>query len=270
MERIEPPSRVRVGRRMTGRWRALPAAFAVAALAFVVWAVPASAWAAPAGGSASFSTKDGGRSSGSGSGYNWPPLVIAGNGLSFHAPLQIGAVGYLPKARFAFQYARQIRRAHWVHLGVAFLADRGGFENFRMDNCGLEDAAGNNPLGRCGKGSVLGYDIYAGYDYKFFLQKTPWLVPIVRGSVGFSWWKLPAIRGGFEEREQGRTKSWTLNVRPGGGIRVFLLSNLGVGADVNIPIGFLVHTDEPGGATDRSGGFLLGFEIMPLVGEFRF
>ncbi|MEM6995106.1 MAG: hypothetical protein AAF721_31625 [Myxococcota bacterium] len=266
----ECPSDGRHAGRRSLHWRTLARAFALAVVALCAWSVPTVAAAAPVGGSASVSTDRGARSSGSGGGYAWPPLVIAGNGISFHAPLQIGAVGYLPKARFAFQYDRQIRRAHWAYLGVAFLADRGGFENFRMDSCGLEDGAGNNPLGRCGKGSVLGYDIYAGYAYKFFLQKKPWLVPIVRGSIGFSWWKLPAIRGGFEEREQGRTKSWTLNVRPGGGIRIFLLSNLGVGADVNIPIGFLVHTDEPGGATDRSGGFLLGFEIMPLVGEFRF
>ncbi|MBL4686494.1 MAG: hypothetical protein JKY37_18000 [Nannocystaceae bacterium] len=268
--RIESTSRALGWRSFRGSHRSLRAVFTAAALALVMWAIPTLANAAPASANASLSTSKGASGSGRGGGYNWPPLVVAGNGISVHAPLQIGAVGYLPKARFAFQYDRQIRRSHWVHVGVAFLADRASFKNFRMDNCGLEDGAGNNPIGRCGKGSVLGYDLYAGYSYKFFLQKTPWLVPIVRGSLGFSSWKLPAIRGGFTERAQGRTKSWTLNVRPGGGIRVFLRSNLGVGADVNIPIGFLVHTDEPGGATNRSGGFLLGFEILPLVGEFRF
>lgn len=242
---------------------------AAAVLALFAWAVPSSAMAAPVKAGGSLSTDKGASSSRSGGKYAWPPLVIAGNGISFLAPLQIGAVGYLPKARFAFQYDRQIRRAHWLHVGAAFVADRGSHKNFRM-KCGLEDAAGNPPLDKCGKGSVLGYDLYAGYSHKFFLQNKPWLVPIVRGSVGFSWWKLPAIKGGPDTREQARTNSWTLNLRPGGGIRVFPVSNLGVGADVNIPIGFLVHTDEPATGKDRSGGFLLGFEILPLVGEFRF
>lgn len=245
----------------------------LALLTLALWTVvPGVASAAPSGGSAnaSFSTDKGGRSSSSGGDFDWPEVVVAGNAISFLAPLQIGAVGYLPKARFAFQYDRQIRREHWIHFGAAFLADRGDFDNFRMDSCGLEDASGGNPPDRCDKGSVLGYDIYGGYAYKFFLADKPWLVPFVRGSIGFSWWKLPRIRGGFTEREQGRTKSWTLNLRPGGGIRIFLLGYLGVGADVTIPIGFLVHTDEPGGAVDRSGGFLLGFEIMPLVVEYRF
>lgn len=241
-------------------------------LGIIGLALPSAVLAAPAGksGGASFSTDKGGSASGIGGKHKWPELVFGGNALAVQMPLQIGAVGYLPRARFAFQYERQIRREHWVHLGVAFLADRGSFDNFRMDSCGLEDASGINTPGRCGRGSVLGYDIYGGYAYKFYLKDRPWLVPIVRGSVGFSWWKLPAIRGGFEEREQGRTKSWTLNVRPGGGLRIFLTNNLGVGADVNVPIGFLVHTDEPGGAVERSGGFLIGFEILPLVGEFRF
>ena len=246
---------------------------AAAATYLLLLAAPGSAWAAPAkGGStgASFSTKDGGSARSSGGSYDWPELVIAGNALSFLAPLQIGAVGYLPKARFAFQYDRQIRREHWVHIGTAFLADRGGFENFRMERCGLEDSAGNIDSGDCRKGSVLGVDLYAGYSYRFFLQKRPWLVPIVRGALGFSWFKLPRI-GPDPERLQSRTKSWTLNVRPGGGIRVFLLPNLGVGGDVNIPIGFLVHTDIPdNGEEDKEGGFLLGFEILPLVLEYRF
>jgi len=225
------------------------------------WAAPNVASAAP--NKVSFTAdKDG--VSGEGN-YNWPEVVVGGNGLTLHTPLQIGAAGYLPRARFALQYARQIRRSHWAHFGIGFLADRGSFDNFRMDDCGLPDETG-----RCGRGSVIGYDIYGGYAYKFFLQKRPWLVPIVRGSLGFSWWKHAPVGGDAADREQGRTKSWTLNVRPGGGIRIFPKSNLGVGSDLNIPIGFLVHTDEPDGGTDRSGGFLFGFEIMPLVGEFRF
>ena len=171
----------------------------LALLTLALWiVVPSVASAAPSGGSASasFSTDKGGRSSSSGS-FEWPEVVVAGNAISFHAPLQIGAVGYLPKARFAFQYDRQIRREHWIHFGAAFLADRGDFDNFRMDSCGLEDASGMNPPDRCNPGSVLGYDIYGGYSYKFFLADKPWLVPFVSGSIGFSWWKLPRIRGGF-------------------------------------------------------------------------
>jgi hypothetical protein len=236
----------------------LAVAFAVIAM----WTAPAHA--APAGGSASFSTKDGAKSSGSG--FEWPELVVAGNAISFIAPFQIGAVGYLPKARFGFQYDRQVRRAHWVHFGAALLADRAGFKNFRMDACGLETQSA-----ACDKGGVVGFDLYAGYAYKFYLPKKPYIVPIVRGSVGFSWWALPKVGNGDADREQTRTKSWTLNVRPGAGVRIFLLQELALGADINIPLGFLVHTNVPlAGDRDRSGGFLLGFEILPVVVEYRF
>lgn len=256
---------------MTHVVRPLVRSLLLIAVAAVALLLPPRVRAAPAGGGVSVSTDKGASADGRGGGYEWPEVVISGNAISFLSPFQIGAVGYLPKARFAFQYDRQIRRQHWVHIGAAFLADRGGFDNFRMDSCGLTDNAGNNLSGVCGKGSVLGYDLYAGYTYRFFLQHNPHIVPFVRGSVGFSWWKLPAIRGGDGSREQSRTKSWTLNVRPGGGVRLFLLPNLGVGGDINIPIGFLVHTDVPsGGSEDKEGGFLLGFEIMPLVAEFRF
>ena len=62
-----------------------------------------------------------------------------------------------------------------------------------------------------------------------------------------------------------------LSLRPGGGLRVFLLDQLGIGFDVGIPIGLLVHTNIPqGGSKDRQGRFLLGFELHPLVIEYRF
>ena len=242
------------------------------ALALAAVGVSSRAEAAPEkkGASGSFSTKDGGSARSSGGGIDWPELVVGGNAVTFQAPFQIGAAGYLPKARFAFSYERQIRREHWVHVGAAFIADRGDFENFRMKSCGLEQADGSVRPGACVPGSVLGVDLFAGYTYKFFLQDRPWLVPFVRGTIGWSWFKLPSI-GPDSSRLQSRTKSWTLNLRPGGGIRFFPWSFLGFGSDINIPIGFLVHTDIPdGGAEDKQGGFLLGFEILPLCAEYRF
>lgn len=237
----------------------------VVLLAFVAW--PRDALAGPAAGG-QISTNNGVSGNSSGGSYDWPELVVGGNALSFIAPFQIGAVGYLPKGRFSFQYDRQLSAAlsrHWVHLGVSLLFDRGGWENFRLDSC----EPGTD--GNCDKGGVVGYDIYAGYTHRFFLKKRPWLVPHLKGSIGFAWWALPSVGGGREERQQSRLKSWTLNLRPGGGLRIFLLDQLGIGMDVNIPVGFLVHTDAlPLGGEDKSGGFLLGFEIMPLLVEFRF
>src|SRR5690606_29666873 len=180
------------------------------AFALGVLALPATASAAPAqgsgksaGGSASFSTGKGGSASGSGSGYDWPELVVSGNSISFHGPLQIGIVGYLPKARFSSQYDRQIRRAHWLFVGLSLVAARGDYSIFGMANCGLGSAAG-----RSGKGGVVGFDIYGGYAHKFYLANRLWLVPIVRGGLGFSWFALPDLGGGDSNREQSRAKSW--------------------------------------------------------------
>jgi hypothetical protein len=54
-------------------------------------------------------------------------------------------------------------------------------------------------------------------------------------------------------------------------VRLFLMQDLAVGADINLPLGFLVHTDVPvGGDKDRSAAFLLGIEILPLIVEYRF
>lgn len=244
---------------------------AVPAFAFALTATAATlAHAAPAGGSASGqvgTSGASGSSSGSGSGYDWPEVVVSGNAISFLAPLQIGIVSYLPKARFAFQYDRQLIKGHWVHLGAALLADRGDWDNFRMKGCGLEGQSA-----ACDKGGVVGFDIYAGYMYKFFIQKKPWIVPYVRGSIGYTFFSLPKVGHGDGDREQVRTRSQGLSVRPGGGFRLFLLDQLGIGSDIGLPIGFLVHRNLEDGAEKKhtTSSFLLGVEILPLVVEYRF
>src|SRR5687768_4637413 len=94
------PSASIAGRRMAMNPMRLLTTFVLSFLCFV--ALPASAHAGPSA-SGSISTK-GARGSSSGGGYDWPDLVYGGNAISFLAPFQIGAVGYLPKGRFAFQY----------------------------------------------------------------------------------------------------------------------------------------------------------------------
>lgn len=231
-------------------------------------ALPEDANAGPAA-SGSISSKDGAKGKGKSGGYDWPELVVGGNAISLGLPLQFGLVSYLPKGRFAFQYDRQIRKGHWIHVGAAVVFDRASHRNFNRNdnNCGLT-ASGDV----CGKGGVVGFDVFAGYTHKFFIRDKPWLVPFARGTVGYSFFALPKIGGGDSDRLQTRTKSWTLNIKPGGGFRIFLLSDLGIGSDVNLPIGFLVHTDLPMGTTeeDKQGGFLLGIEVLPLVAEYRF
>lgn len=237
----------------------------IATLLICLLAAPSLAGAAPSA-SGSISTDRGAKGSSSRGSYDWPELVYGGNAISAQLPLQFGILGYLPKARFAFQYDRQIRRSHWAHVGAALMFDRGDWKNFRMDACGLSASSGV-----CNKGGVVGVDLFAGYTYKFFLQERPWLVPFLRGSIGWSYFALPKVGGGDGNRQQTRTRSWTLNLRPGGGVRVFLFAEFGVGADINLPIGFLVHRDVPeGGSADNSGEFLLGIEVLPLVAEYRF
>lgn len=236
--------------------------FAVA-IGSAIAALPAHAEAAPAGGSASVSTSKGASSSGRGTKYDWPELVVGGNAIQFMAPLQFGAVGYLPKGRFAFQYDRQIRKGHWLQVGIAATFDHAGYKNFRMDSCGLQ----THP-GLCKKGGVGGVDVWVGYTYRWFLQKRPWLVPYLRANVGYMYFALPKVGG---ERQQDRIHSQGLSLRPGGGLRVFLLDQLGIGFDIGIPIGFLVHAVRPdGGGKQKDGAFLLGFEVHPLVVEYRF
>lgn len=242
---------------------------AAPALAFLLTAGAAAiAHAGPAGGSAGGSVStSGAKGSSGGSGYDWPELVVAGNAVQFLAPLQFGIVGYLPKARFGFQYDRQLIKAHWLHVGVAILADRAGWENFRMGSCGLEDQSD-----ACDKGGVVGFDIYAGYTHKFFIRKKPFIVPYVRGSIGYTFFALPKVGGGDGNREQTRTRSQGMSIRPGGGFRIFLLDTLGIGMDVALPLGFLVHRSLEDGAEDygRDTTFLLGIEVLPLALEYRF
>jgi hypothetical protein len=258
-EEMRPMARAWLSARRT----AAPAfAFALASTAATT------ALAAPAGGSASGQVGTSGASgSSSGGGYEWPELVVAGNAVQFLAPLQFGIVSYLPKARFAFQYDRQLIKGHWIHIGAAVLADRGGWENFRMGRCGLEGQSA-----ACGKGGVVGFDVYAGYTYKFFIRDKPFIVPYVRGSIGYTFFALPKVGGGDGNREQTRTRSQGMSVRPGGGFRVFLLDTLGIGMDVSLPLGFLVHRNLEEGAEDynRESSFLFGIEVHPVSIEYRF
>ncbi len=233
---------------------------AMALGAIVLHARPAVAGPAGASAGGSVSTDRGSSARSKGGGYDWPELVIAGNAISFLSPLQFGIVNYLPKGRFTLQYDRQILKNHWIHVGLALLFDRGDFKNFRMKECGIAD--------RCNKGGVVGVDVYAGYAYKFFVAKRPWIVPYVRASVGYNYFSLPKVRG---HREQSRVHSQGLSLRPGAGLRVFPLEQLGVGLDVALPIGFLVHTERPDdGSQSNDGAFLFGIEVLPLSVEYRF
>jgi len=235
-------------------------------------ALPGRAHAGPAGGTAQGSVGTSG-ASGSSKGklgnYPWPELVVGGNAVSGLFPLQFGIVQYLPKARFGVQYDRQIRRAHWIYGGVALLFDRGDYDNFRTD-CGL-DPSNDGEVDSCGKGGVVGVDLYAGYAHKFFLRDYPFIVPIARAAIGYSYFSLPTVGRGDAYRLQERTQSWTINVRPGGGVRLFFLPDVGIGFDINLPIGVVVHREVPeGGGVERSAKFLLGIEVLPLIVEYRF
>ncbi|HLT40348.1 MAG TPA: hypothetical protein VK034_28915, partial [Enhygromyxa sp.] len=163
------------------------------------------ALAAPpgAGGSASASTSKPASASGSSSGFQPPDFVYGGNAISLLAPIQIGLTpnGYIPRGRIGLQYDRQLHRAHWVHLGVAALFDRGRWSDFRMDNCGL------TAVGTCQSGTTAGLDLWLGYTYKLFIEKKPWIVPIFRGGLTGGFWYYPRIGG---TREQSRELSWML------------------------------------------------------------
>lgn len=205
-------------------------------------------------------------------GVRWTPpeRVVGGNAFSVLLPFQIGAVSYLPKAKIGFAYDRQIEKAHWLYLNAGFLADRGNYENFRMKRCGFEEMDGDIPAGLCNNGSVMGFDVGLGYVHKFYVADNPWVVPFIRAGLGFGWWKLPSLKGGVSNRNQIRSSSWTLNVQPGGGFRIFLTGDIGIGFEVQLPLGVAVHRVIPGGGSKRlDATFLLG--VATLVGlEYRF
>lgn len=229
-----------------------------------VSAAPAPTPAKQVGGS--IDTRTGAR--GTAGGFEFPERVVGGNAISLVMPMQWGFLGFLPRVRLGLQYDRQLRRGHWAYVGVAALLDRGNYGAFRTGSCGLENAAGQAPAGRCGSGTVAGVDVYGGYTYKFYLSDHPYLVPVVRGGLGFSWWKYPELGG---EPEQARERSWALTGRVGGGVRLFLLGDLAIGVDLDVPMGLLVHHDEPIDVPARNPReFVLGLEILPLLLEYRF
>lgn len=231
------------------------------ALALGLAGAASEAKAAPVQVGGKFDTKNGakGSSKGGGGGFELPERVTGGNAISALLPIQVGFAGYLPRVRIGFQYDRQIQKAHWVYLGAAVLLDRAGWSNFRLPDCGGMFA--------CDKGTVAGFDIYGGYAHKFYLKDNPWLVPIARGGIGGGRWWLPDLGG---SRSQVRDTTWTLNLRAGGGVRVFLLTDLAVGLDLNLAIGFTRSTDIPlSGDITKKTNFLLGMEL-PLVVEYRF
>lgn len=211
------------------------------------------------GGSASFDSKKGGSAKGKGGGFELPDMVYGGNAISVLMPVQVGFTSYEPRVRIGLQYDYQMYKAHWVYGGAAALLDNGDFQNFRVD------CDGNFP---CGRGTVAGFDINGGYAHKWYLEDRPWLVPIARGGLGFQWWRYPALGG---SRQQDRVRTWQLDLRGGGGIRVFLLRDLAVGFDLNLHLGFQRHKDEPIAAgEEKSSSFALGMEILPLIVEYRF
>lgn len=199
-----------------------------------------------------------------GGGFELPELVYSGNAISVLMPMQFAFVGYEPRVRLGLQYDRQIQKRHWVYVQGAALLDRANHTVFDTDGCGF----GTPVVGRCGAGTVAGFDISAGYTYKFYVEEHPWIVPLVRGGLGFGWWRYPDIGG---DRQQARTRSLSFGLRPGGGVRFFLLEDLGIGLDVNLNVSVMSSKEEPIiGADRRVNQFLFGIEVLPLILEYRF
>lgn len=197
-------------------------------------------------------------------GFKLPERVAQGNAISLIMPVQVGFTSYIPRVRIGIQYDRQILKAHWVYVGAAALLDRGDFKTFRLGQCGLGDSSSS-----CNPGTVAGFDIYAGYAHKWYLEEYPWLVPIARASLGGGAWYLPDITG---SRQQSRESSWSMSLRPGGGVRFFPILDLAIGFDINFQLGFTVGKDRPLAAKsfERHANFLIGMEILPLIVEYRF
>lgn len=225
----------------------------------------AEAEAAPVKVGGSANTKDGarGKSSGGPKGFELPDHLIGGNAITALLPVQVGFVGYLPRVRIGFQYERQLYKAHWVYIQIAALLDRGNWQAFRLPQCGL-----GNSDGSCNPGTVAGFDLGIGYAHKWYLKDNPYLVPIARvGLNGGAWW-YPYIT---ESRQQSRERSWSMSVRGGGGLRLFLLRDLAIGLDLNLVLGFMVSRDTPlakPAETNTQG--LVGLEVLPLIVEYRF
>lgn len=195
--------------------------------------------------------------------YKLPDRIAQGNAVTALLPVQVGFGNYLPRVRIGFQYERQLYKSHWAYIGIAALLDRGDWDAFKLDKCGLGTATAV-----CNRGTVAGFDVYAGYAHKWFLKEHPYLVPIARGGLGGGWWKYPDIGG---SRQQSRESTWTLNLRGGGGLRFFPILDLGVGVDLNLVIGLTRSTDvELAMPRTKSTNFLIGMEILPLVVEYRF
>lgn len=250
------------------RLRHVPRSLFSSLVVLLAWAasltLASEALAAPAGGSASASTS-GASASGSGGGFQPPDFVYGGNALSLLAPIQVGLTpnGYIPRGRIGLQYDRQLHRAHWVHLGVAALFDRGRWSDFRMDRCGLTGA------GSCEVGTTAGMDLWLGYTHKFYIEKRPWIVPILRAGLAGGFWAYPKIGG---SREQTRELSWMLGLQAGAGLRFFLLRELAIGLDIEFRPGLAVHRERPPAPAevDNDPAFILPLQVLPLIVEWRF
>jgi hypothetical protein len=229
--------------------------------------LPRGAAAAPASAGGSVGTQSGARGGTSGPGskkkFELPDHIIGGNAISALLPVQVGFAGYLPRVRIGFQYERQLYKSHWLYLQVASLLDRGDWQTFRLPNCGI-----GMSVGSCNPGTVAGFDLTLGYAHKWYLRDNPYLVPIARGGInGGAWW-YPYLT---ESRQQSRERSWSLSVRGGGGVRLFLLRDLAIGLDLNLILGLVVSRDTPlSQPSETVTNFLIGMEILPLIVEYRF
>ncbi len=215
-------------------------------------------------GSASTSKPNSSSSSKKKTGFQLPDFVYGGNAVSLLAPVQVGLTrsGWVPRGRIGLQYDRQLHRPHWVHVGVAAVFDRGGYKDFRIP-CGLDTL-----VGTCDAGSVAGMDVWLGYTYKLYIEKTPWLVPIFRAGLAGGFWKYPRIGA---SREQARDLSWTLGLQAGAGLRIFLLRELALGLDIEFRPSLAIHREQPAGQPrDTDPGFVLPLQILPLIVEWRF
>jgi hypothetical protein len=200
------------------------------------------------------------------SGFQLPDFVYGGNAISFMAPIQIGLTpnGYIPRGRIGLQYDRQLHRAHWLHLSVAALFDRGNWKDFRMDSCGLEAQ-----IGTCQAGTTAGMDMAIGYTHKLFIEKKPWIVPTFRLGLAGGFWYYPRLSG---TREQTRDLTWMLGFQAAAGIRFFLLRELAIGIDVELRPGLGIHRERLPAVSrpDRDPAFMLPLQITPLILEWRF